>query len=234
MNFDRVIRLTHGAGNGVDTACLLTAANMLVGKGELKDGYGEGDSCVCWILRPFIVLTNDNMSEDFLGEVYGPLVYEILGTKIDYDQDSRDVLLARAKHIATWTTALATIVTKAFGEKQTCDGKLIVELCRDKSDNANINLYDAGNTMLAEDFKRMTRNVAVAAGEMASLAFYLLDGDDLEQAAGSETTARGVAELCAKLIRDVAAIGDQRPKEQAYCLTPAQLADKLVGDPSIR
>jgi pyruvate/2-oxoglutarate dehydrogenase complex dihydrolipoamide acyltransferase (E2) component len=73
----RVVNLTHGSGNGVDKACLMTAANMLIGKPKEGDNCG----CVCPVIRAFIITTNDEMPEPLLSELYGPLVWEILGTK---------------------------------------------------------------------------------------------------------------------------------------------------------
>jgi hypothetical protein len=90
----RVINLTHGAGNGTDKACLMTASNMLIGKGEL----GDINDCVCLLLRRFIIITNDVMPIPLLRELYGPLVWEILGTRTD----DPVVLQQRAFAFADW------------------------------------------------------------------------------------------------------------------------------------
>ena len=83
----RVLNLCHGEGNGVDSACLMTASNMLIGKGH----EGDQNSCVCPILQRFIIRTNDLMPVELLGELYGPLAWEIIGTR----NDDRSVIEAR-------------------------------------------------------------------------------------------------------------------------------------------
>lgn len=79
MSFDKVIKLCKGPGNGVDTACLVTASNMLMGKG----GLGDAITCQCPIIAGFIIPTNDYMPDDLRARLYGPLVYEIIGTRTD-------------------------------------------------------------------------------------------------------------------------------------------------------
>ena len=91
----RVINLTHGAGNGVDEACLMTATNILLGRGELGDKEGD---CICPVIRAFIIPTNDAMPKHLLGEIYGPLVWEIPGTKTD----DVEVIRQRAYAFADW------------------------------------------------------------------------------------------------------------------------------------
>ena len=90
----RVIKLCSGKGNGIDTACLMTASNMLIGRGE----DGDENSCVCPVLREFIIQTNDVMPDDLRAELYGPLVFEILGTR----NDDVEVLRQRALAMADW------------------------------------------------------------------------------------------------------------------------------------
>jgi hypothetical protein len=82
------IRLSHGAGNGVNSACLMTASNMLIGKGNL----GDTSTCQCDLIRAFVIRTNDKMPLDLLEELYGPLCWEIIGTKTD----DREVIQKRA------------------------------------------------------------------------------------------------------------------------------------------
>lgn len=73
----RIINLCHGAGNGVDSACVMTASNMLIGKGY----HGDTNSCVCPLIREFVIATNDAIPLELLGELYTPLIWEILGTR---------------------------------------------------------------------------------------------------------------------------------------------------------
>ena len=90
----RVLNLCHGKGNGVDKACLMTASNMLIGKGK----HGHYNSCVCPILQRFIFRTNDRMPVELLGELYGPLAWEIIGTR----NDNRSVIEARVFKLVDW------------------------------------------------------------------------------------------------------------------------------------
>lgn len=69
MLLDRPLKLCRGAGNGVDSACLMTAANMLTGNGA----RGDEAVCVCPVIRAFIIPTNDCMADDLRQELYGPL-----------------------------------------------------------------------------------------------------------------------------------------------------------------
>ena len=41
----RVINLTHGAGNGVDKACLMTASNMLIGRPVFLRRLNSASTC---------------------------------------------------------------------------------------------------------------------------------------------------------------------------------------------
>ncbi len=90
----RVVKLVHGAGDGVSKACLMTASNMLIGQGENRDQ----NSCVCRILQAFIVITNDNMPLEILSDLYGPLVWEILGTT----SDDEAVQSERSRAMVNW------------------------------------------------------------------------------------------------------------------------------------
>lgn len=76
------IRLCRGKGNGVDTACLMTASNMLIGRGE----DGDRNHCVCLVIRKFILFVNDMMPDDLRDELLAPLAWEILGT-LSYDPE---------------------------------------------------------------------------------------------------------------------------------------------------
>lgn len=94
INPDQGVYLSRGAGNGIDIACLMTASNMLIGRGE----EGDGCTCQCPIIREFIVRTNDLIPDKPRNLIYGPLVYEILGTRTD----SRDVESRRAIALTDW------------------------------------------------------------------------------------------------------------------------------------
>ncbi len=106
--FDRVLKLTHGIGNGVDKACLMMASNMLIGRKE----DGDKNGCVCPVITAFIIPTNDAIPEYLLGELYGPLLYEILGTRTDDFQ----VMARRAYVFTDWSFRTAwPIYLRALG-----------------------------------------------------------------------------------------------------------------------
>lgn len=86
----KVIKLVHGPGNGVDTACVLSAASILIGKPEELDGC----YCVCPVIGSFVARTNDSMPLCLLREVYGDLPWEIIGTST---KDER-IMSQRALH----------------------------------------------------------------------------------------------------------------------------------------
>jgi hypothetical protein len=110
----QIIKLTHGAGNGVDAACLMTASNMLIGRG--KDG--DDNSCVCEILRNFIIPINDSMPLDLLTEHFGPLTWEILGTRTD----DEDVKQQRMYAFADWSVReMAPLWLESYGDKANAD-----------------------------------------------------------------------------------------------------------------
>lgn len=75
----RVITLCEGAGNGKNTACLLTASNMVRGEGECLDSNPTVDA----FLDGFIPNTNDWMPGNLRNEIYSPFIWEINGTFTD-------------------------------------------------------------------------------------------------------------------------------------------------------
>ena len=107
-DFIPTITLTHGAGDGKNTACLMTASNMLMGMGHL----GDKNSCVCPIIRAFILPTNDAMPIPTLRSVYGNplLAWEILGTATD----DNEVITKRSYAFADWSVRkIAPIALRA-------------------------------------------------------------------------------------------------------------------------
>lgn len=106
----RVINLCHGAGNGADRACLMTASNILIGKEEC----GDEAICVCPVIRAFIIPTNDAIPEELLGELYGPLAWEIVGTRVN----DPTIELQRAFAFADWAVrVVAPLALEALGQK---------------------------------------------------------------------------------------------------------------------
>lgn len=193
----RVIRLTHGAGNGVDKACLMTASNMLIGRGA----DGDNNSCVCQVLRGFIVRTNDRMPESLLGELYGPLAWEILGTR----NDDRTVMLQRADMLFRWTRDLLNEnwAGSPYWATKSLD-------------------YAAG--CYAEADQATCKVVAMLALHTCSTTLGLVAGDLAECSYASRI--KNIWPLFPEIIRRVASIGDKRPVE---CVIDCeQLADALA------
>lgn len=77
MLLDKPLKLCRGAGNGIDKACLMTAANMLIGRGDA----GDEAVCTCEVLRGFILRTNDAMHWQTRRRLYGPLPWSLVGTR---------------------------------------------------------------------------------------------------------------------------------------------------------
>lgn len=95
MLLDKPLKLCSGAGNGVDQACLMTATNMLIGQPKL----GDRATCVCTLLREFIIPTNDAMPNGMRQKHYGLLPWEIIGTKIGCTEKDWQIRFARAKFL---------------------------------------------------------------------------------------------------------------------------------------
>jgi hypothetical protein len=91
------LKFTHGAGDGKKTGCLRTMANALIGQPE-ELAKLTPENQICPVMGSFIVTTNDNIPTDILGEVYGPLAAEILGT-ITKDEK---IMRERAIMFAEW------------------------------------------------------------------------------------------------------------------------------------
>ena len=201
----RVINLTHGAGNGIDTACLMTASNMLIGRGE----DGDNNSCVCSLLRLFIVLTNNPMPLPLLRELYGPLAWEILGTR----NDDPAVMRARACAFADWSVReIAPLTLESIGLSAEADKlRSLSEIVDDQS-------------------ARAAADAARAAADAADAADADDAADDAARAARAAADAARSANAwrkCPEIIRRVSAIGDKRPVE---CVIDAeQLARALEG-----
>ena len=211
----RVIHLTSGEGNGVDKACLMTAANMLIGRG--KDG--DHCHCVCPVIREFIIATNDliaEYSEALLDELYTPLIWEILGTKADSETERK-----RGYYFADRAVRLFC--------------PLMMEVYRWKEDADKLR-----NLMPITD-KRSAITAAAACNATAMIIDYAdgaidgaMDGDALHAAIAAATTVTAIADackddgvfrLCPEVIRGAIAIGDKRPVETV--MTHDQLAEVL-------
>jgi len=128
MLLDKPLRLCHGAGNGVDTACLMTATNMLIGCGN----KGDEAVCVCPVLRAFIITTNDCMPDALRQELYGPLPWLLIGTKTD----DIGVMVRRAEILSDAAQELAEYAEYAaksakYAAEYAAAERRIWTICRD-------------------------------------------------------------------------------------------------------
>lgn len=197
----RVINLCHGAGDGVSSACLLTASNMVMGRGEFLD---END-CVCQILRDFIVETNDSMPLDILGRIYTPLIWEIIGTKTN----NKKILKRRARKLIDMCFDLHHKYIKEIDKPKRINRKTIEKF---KKNDYSVDLY---GMLVAYGWRDYTECGQHAANFIQYIYCYTRKKDNK------------IWEECPKIIREIAKIGDKRPIETV--ITHDQLADSLCG-----
>ena len=203
----RVINLTHGKGNGIDKACLMTASNMLIGKPEDLDN----NSCVCPLLRKFIIITNDNMPLKLLRELYTPLIWEILGTR----NDDPVILQKRTYCFADWV--VRDICNLDVTEIVDIKTALAALAAAHAAAHAAANV---ANAVYAANYAAYAANAATNAVANAA---------NVANAATNAANAVKVTnnwEKCPEIIRKVAAIGDKRPVE--IVLSETELRETLV------
>ena len=100
----RVIKLCKGAGNGIDRACLMTAVAMVNGEADA----GDRPSCVCPVIRAFVIKSNDMLSDEHRARYYSPLIWELPGTA-----STAAVRLARARVAAKYANQFAAAADAA-------------------------------------------------------------------------------------------------------------------------
>tara|TARA_Y100000593_G_scaffold68386_1_gene125674 strand:+ start:2785 stop:3504 length:720 start_codon:yes stop_codon:yes gene_type:complete len=238
--FDKVIKLTKGAGNGINSACLMTASNMLIGKGE----KGDEVTCQCSLIRTFVITTNDSMPSKLRCKLYSPLIYEIIGTKTT----DPDVIQQRAFAFADWAVReIAPLSLRAIGLK--AQGELLEALdpicCRKTAMHAAAAAFLASSDAVRQassdvSFTRICSVSSVCNSASSSAAFssnagpsfYSTDAAGHAAAAAStlgnlnQTAADNVWSKCPDIIRRVASIGDKRPVEAVMSIH--QLQDALI------
>ena len=229
----RVIKLSHGKGNGIDKACLMTASNMLIGKGD----EGDDNSCVCPIIRSFIIPTNDKMPEDLLGKIYSPLIWEILGTKTD----DKDVIQKRAYlFVDAAVREFAPLALEQAGLNEHSNNlrnlpKIVDTNTAKLAYTAAAAAYAAANAAYVAANAANAANAAayaaaVAVSYAAAAAVAAANAANAANAAAYAANAAAYAanaawERCASLIIEACKIGDKRPVEP--CLTENQLCEML-------
>lgn len=230
----RVIQLTHGAGNGKDKACLMTASNMLIGRPQDKDK----NHCVCPVIQQFIVITNDTMPEPLLGPLYGDLAWEILGTRTTNFEITR----RRAFYLSCWVfRKLLPVILRQKGRwhplakqlseiPETADQETLRATLR-RIATRDIRRPSPGSISCSVEAKvndnlnafwglvnaRGAAVVVERACVVASWAARTVPAAAVHQ--------RGIWEMCPDVIRGMAAIGDRRPQE--VVLSRDELCDQL-------
>lgn len=231
-------KLCHGDGNGIDTACLMTASNMLIGKGH----EGNNNSCVCPIIRQFIIQTNDAMPEDLLQELYGPLAIEIIGTR----NDDPVVRQQRGFTFADWS--VREVVPLAFDiigrHDHAATLRALSEISSQETAHAAAHVDAVAHvvhvaTAYAVHTAIAAANVAHAAAHAAAhgaadtaiATARIADAADVAARVAHVTTnarAANIWRLCPEIIRRVAAIGDLRLKERVpLVMTMDELCEVL-------
>jgi len=198
----RVIKLCSGEGNGIDAACLMTASNMLIGRGE----DGDKNWCVCPLLREFIIQTNDAMPDDLRAELYGPLVFEILGTR----NDDHDVILQRAFAFADWSVRVVTpislracgfesqaVVLEQLAPIAVANAANAVAVVADAYESAYASAYWDASAYASVRTVSAVRSVSAVRAVRAALAANTADVADL---AASATTAAAYAASAATYV----------------------------------
>jgi hypothetical protein len=222
---DRVLRLTHGKGNGVDAACLMTASNMLIGRGA----DGDQNGCVCPIITAFIIPTNDDIPEALLGELYGPLLYEILGTRTD----DFEVMKRRAYVFTDWSfrTALPLYLRVLGCEREAAALESLDEIVDHKTAALAALTARAALTDLTDltDLTALAALTDLAARAARAALTDLTDLTDLAvravRAADIRSAQEKIWRSCPDVIRRAASIGDRRPVETS--MTAAELCERL-------
>ena len=196
-------QLTHGEGNGVDRACLMTASNMLIGRGE----DGDKNHCVCDVIRAFVIVTNDAMPEHLLGPLYGPLTIEILGTRTN----DPSVLVARAMAFADWAVReIAPLALEASGRLSLAKQlRSLAPVCDQKT---AIVAHTVAAVVASDSNSRFVGYAAKSASNAASAAY--ISAASYAAHLASAVLTSSVWDKCPEIIRRVAAIGDQRPVER--------------------
>jgi len=248
----RRINLTHGRGNGVDSACLMTATSMLIGKPEELDEC----SCVCPIIRAFVIKTNDSMPKQLLGDLYGPLIWEIPGT---HTEDT-GVIVQRAYKCVDWAVrAVLPLMFDAVGSPEQADTlRQLASVTSQNAANAATRAANAATRASARTSVRASARAAANAADAAACAADATDAADACTAAALSATlsalsatlsadsaavdavdavdtvyaanaaAAAVWRECPNLIRRLASIGDTRPVERV--LSEYQLASLLKSE----
>lgn len=224
----RVINLCHGEGNGVNTACLMMATNMLIGRGQ----DGDDAKCVCPVLRRFIIATNDGLPEDKLGELYGDLAWEIIGTRTNDLQ----VMLKRTFAMVDWLVRVVSPIALRSQELNWM-ADTVSRLQPVTDEISARNAYDMIGLLHGADFhvRDMVMESLDRIQKLDHNRLVLQTHDQHAMGLIAEWVGDCAVGLmlpdadneCPALIRRVAAIGDKRPVEAV--LTRDQLCDALGG-----
>lgn len=183
----------------------MTASNMLIGRGQ----DGDNNSCVCPLLRTFIIITNDAMPERILGEVYGPLVWEVLGTRTDDPavlMKRMFVFIERADAILQ--SVRCSLIASLGCSKYMMDAKVFAAEVKDYAE------WPGCMEVWFPELEHKARRPISYIGRVMAHLIHM-----------ENHTSTNVCHTCADIIREVAAIGDKRPVECA--ISQEVLADAL-------
>jgi hypothetical protein len=207
---------------------------MLIGKPEELDKT----SCVCPVIRAFIILTNDAMPEDLLQEQYGDLPWVILGSRTD----DLEVELKRAYHFADVAARVITpLALNGVGLPQEAEKLRSVAKIVDKNAAyaASCATYAAADAAAhavahsaayaAADAAAHSADAAASqaadAAAYAAYAAYAASQAALAAAYAADAADVDVWAACRQAIIDACKIGDNRPVEAV--LSREQLREAL-------
>jgi hypothetical protein len=214
------IKLSHGKGNGVDAACLMTATSMLIGKPEELDKT----SCVCPVIGSFIRTTNDAMPEDILQEQYGDLPWVIHGSRTD----DLEVIQKRAFHfadvacrqllpIALGSDGLIIEAEKARGLPEIVDAKTARSAIRYAA------RYAAKSAEYA-DYATMSAAMSAEYADYATMSAAKYAAMSAGYAARYATDGLEVWKICRQAIIDACNIGVRNPADTVMTREELSLA----------
>lgn len=227
----RSINLCAGKGNGIDTACLMMAASMLNGDAKPSDN----SSCVCSVARRFIIPTNDPMPDDVRAEFYGPLAFEIIGTRSPKHERERgfvaaDYAVRVFAPIALESSGLYAEARKLRNLPKIVDAASAAAAAARAAVSAAVSAsvdHVADSYFAGSYFANSYAAAAARIVDARSSAGAAAAGISARSAAGAaaEDGWRTIAPICVQCIRDMIAIGSRTPIEPAY--TFDELAEAL-------
>lgn len=147
----RTIKLCHGPGNGINEACLMTASNMIIRDDDeisilsSREELDENDK-VCPIIREFIIVSNDSIPINILGELYTPFVWEILGT----NTNDINIMIERVRILYNWAI-----------DEYDCDLSHLENFIKERNPDKLISSAELLSGFITKEFLRITNLVDI-------------------------------------------------------------------------